>query len=68
MANNKIVIEFRNIHQLWSFAQRIKALNIEIFTAEKILICDCSEEDLTLLQDYAGTVVKTFDSRMQQTA
>lgn len=65
MAKNKITISFENIHQLWSFAQNIKAVNIEIITTQKILICNCSEEDLSLLPKYNGRIVEEFQPMSQ---
>jgi len=60
MSKIKIAIAFKNIHLLWSFAQRIHALNIEINTTDKILICDCSEEDLNLLPEFEGMVIEKY--------
>jgi len=64
MSKTKIAIAFKNIHLLWSFAQRIHALSLEINTTDKILICDCSEEDLSLLPEFEGMVVEEYRSRV----
>lgn len=54
MSKEKITIQFSSLHQLWQFAQKIKANNIEIKTKDCLLICDCSEEDFQLLEVYNG--------------
>ena len=54
MSKEKIAIQFSNLHQLWQFAQKIKASNIEIRTRDRLVICDCSEEDLQLVKKYEG--------------
>jgi len=54
MSKQKFTIQFSSLHQLWQFAQKIKANNIEIKTKDCLLICDCSEEDLQLLEIYNG--------------
>lgn len=58
MSKKKIVIKFKNIYQLWAFAQHIQAYSIEIIASEMILICDCSEHDLNLLSHYAGEIIE----------
>lgn len=54
MSKEKIMIQFNSLHQLWLFAQEIKVNNIEIRTKDCLLICDCSKEDLQLLEKYNG--------------
>ena len=56
--SKKITIAFKNIRQLWNYAQKINARNIEIISADITLICDCSETDLFLLPDYDGEVIE----------
>lgn len=62
MSKTRIVIAFKNLHLLWNFVQRIHVVNIEINTADKILICECTEQDLTLLPQYEGIVVEEYRS------
>lgn len=56
--SKKITIAFKNIRQLWNYAQKINARNIEIISADITLICDCSETDLSLLPDYDGELIE----------
>jgi hypothetical protein len=58
MTKTKIAIEFKTVHQLWGFAQKIGAINIEINTMRRILICDCSEEDQVLIEAYEGKPIE----------
>ena len=60
MSKKISTIAFKNIRQLWNFAQRINATNIEILTSDMILICNCTEEDLKLLSQYGGKIVTDF--------
>lgn len=60
MSKEKIRIQFNNLRQLWEFAQKIKANNIEIRTKDCLLICDCSEEELQLLEKYNGRRIGEF--------
>ena len=57
MPTQQTLIQFSSLQQLWGFAQRIKAVNIEINTERKTLLCNCSAADLALLEQYEGTVV-----------
>jgi hypothetical protein len=54
MSKEKITIQFHNLQQLWQFAQKVKANNLEIRTKDCLLICDCNEQDLLLLEIYNG--------------
>lgn len=60
MSKKKITIAFKNIYQLWNFAQKIRASNIQIITGDMILICDCSDSDLELLTQYNGHVISEY--------
>lgn len=60
MSKNKFTIAFKNIYQMWNFAQKINATNIEIITTDMTLICDCTDEDLKLLSKYNGEVVRDY--------
>ena len=57
MPTQQTFIQFSSVQQLWGFAQRIKAVNIEINTERKTLLCDCSAADLALLEQYEGSLV-----------
>lgn len=46
----------RCIHQLWNFAQKINANNMEIIVSERILICHCSDDDLAMVTQYGGEI------------
>lgn len=63
MSKTKTCIVFKNIHQLWKFAQTLNASSIEIITSEKILICECSEADLALLAQHGGEIKESEFSR-----
>lgn len=66
MSRQKIAIAFKSVEQLWSYARKIKAVDIEINTSDKILVCDCSKEDLSLLAEYNGMVLKEYKSKLIQ--
>lgn len=59
MPKSRILILFPTIHLLWQFAQRIQAVNIEINTQHRTLLCDCTAEDLKLLAVYEGVIIET---------
>ncbi|HEY6955150.1 MAG TPA: hypothetical protein VI385_07890 [Flavisolibacter sp.] len=59
MSEDKTTIRFRDLYQLWQFAQAIKSTSMEIRTNELLLICDCSREDLRLVAKFGGTVIHT---------
>jgi hypothetical protein len=58
MSKKKNVIKFKNIYQLWAFAQHIQAYSIEIIASEMVLICDCSDHDLEKLSRHGGEVIE----------
>jgi hypothetical protein len=58
MSKKKLVIRFKNVQQLWGFAQKIHATNIEIITSTMTLICDCSDSDLELLSQFKGEIIE----------
>jgi hypothetical protein len=60
MLKTKIHIQFKNINQLWEFARKINAVQFEINTADRVLICDCSEEDLSLLGQFDGKIIEEY--------
>lgn len=60
MSKQKVIIQFKNIIRLWQYAQVIRCYSMEIITAELILICECSEADLTMLPQYGGIVIEEY--------
>lgn len=68
MSKTRIAIAFKNLHLLWSFVQRIRVVNIEINTADNILICECTEQELHLLEEYEGMVVEEYRSKFPSKA
>lgn len=57
MSENKIEIKFKTLYQLWQFAQAIKSNSIEIKTQDCLLICNCSKEDMSLIEKHNGSIV-----------
>ena len=41
-------LQFSDLRQLWSFAQKVSTKNLEIHTNTKTLVCECSAEDINL--------------------
>lgn len=62
MSKKKLAIRFPNLYMLWQFAQAIQAKSIEIRTADLLLFCDCSEEDLKLVEKYKGAVMESLEA------
>lgn len=60
MSKKKIAIRFKNIHQLWAYAQQIRATSIEIITSDMILICNCTEKDIEVASQYNGEIIQGF--------
>jgi hypothetical protein len=60
MSKSKVAIAFKDIHKLWSFAQKMSAKSLEIITTDMILICHCSESELQLLPEYGGKVILEY--------
>jgi hypothetical protein len=58
MSKNKVTVRFRDLHQLWQFAQTIKARSIEIIPDKLLLLCECSEDDLRLAENFGGQEVQ----------
>lgn len=56
MSKQTVTIRFKNIAQLWQYAQAIRCHSMEIIAAEAILICECSETDIAMLTQYGGLV------------
>lgn len=57
MPQRRIKLLFQSVQELWRFANRINAINIEINTRERTLICDCDAAEITLAVDEFGAVV-----------
>lgn len=60
MSKQEVTIQFRNITQLWQFAQSIRCHSMEIIAAERILICPCSESDIAMLEEYEGHIIDAY--------
>lgn len=60
MSKQNVTIQFKNIVQLWQYAQLIKCYSMEIITSQMILICECVEADLTMLPQYGGLVIEDY--------
>lgn len=63
MSKERITIKFNSLHQLWLFAQNIKARNIEIKTHEHLLVCDCTDDDLPLIAKHGGRKIELLSER-----
>lgn len=57
LSKTRIKLKFHSVQELWRFAQHINAVNIEINTRERTLICDCNEAEITLAVDEFGAAV-----------
>ena len=57
MSVQKVTLVFPTLHQLWDFAQAIRANTTEINSTTRTLICDCNDEDITLAKEKYGAVV-----------
>lgn len=54
MDTTQVKLRFESMQDLWRFAQRIRATNIEINTREQTLICHCSPEEAELAKERYG--------------
>ncbi len=57
MSKTTVTIKFKSLNQLWNFAQIIQSSSLEIVTKDCMLICDCSEADLKLLNSFDAIIV-----------
>ena len=58
MMHNKVRIQFKNAHQLWNFAKRLKASDIEINISRVTLYCHCTEVEIRMLSQHGGLVIE----------
>jgi hypothetical protein len=42
----RVTLKFPTLFLLWSFTQTLQSHSVEINTRERILICDCTEENI----------------------
>jgi len=57
-AMKRVTLQFPDLYLLWSFAKTLDSNNLEINTATKILICNCSDENVVeATGKYKATVV-----------
>jgi len=62
MSKQKVTIQFKNVHLLWNYAQTIECHSMEILAGHMILICECSETDIAMLEHYGGVVIEDYHS------
>lgn len=43
-----IMLQFPTLSLLWHFAKELQSKNIHINTLERVLICDCSDDEINL--------------------
>lgn len=61
MLKQKTKLVFNTIQDLWHYAQRINAINIEINTRERSLVCDCHELELAIaLDEFNATIANQY--------
>jgi hypothetical protein len=44
--NNRIALQFPDLHLLWKFAQTLTSKSIEIKPPTNVLICDCTKDEI----------------------
>ena len=55
----RVTLRFPTLFLLWSFAQTLRSHSIEINTHERILICDCTEENIAeAISNFTARVVE----------
>lgn len=57
MSKKEIRIRFDSLYALWNFAQSIHITDMEINTIDKVLICHCTEVEISLAIDKYGAEV-----------
>lgn len=57
MSSKETRIRFGNLYALWNFAQSIRVTKMEINTRDRILICHCTEVEISLAIDKYGAEV-----------
>jgi hypothetical protein len=50
MQQRSITLIFPTLYHLWNFAKEINVYSVEIFVAKKMLVCECTEEQIRLAQ------------------
>lgn len=66
MSKKIITIRFKNIHQLWEYARKIKAVDFEIIAADMVLTCDCSNLDPELLSLHQAEIIEGYHRHSNQ--
>jgi hypothetical protein len=56
----RVVLQFPTLHLLWTFVQTLTSHSAEINTSDRILICDCTEENI-------ADAVAYFQARVVET-
>jgi len=54
----RVTLQFPDLYLLWSFAQTLQSNNLEINTASKTLVCNCTQENIAdATSRYAAKVI-----------
>jgi hypothetical protein len=55
----RVTLKFPTLFLLWSFAQTLTSHSVEINTRERILICDCTEENIEeALKNFKARIIE----------
>ena len=55
---NEIVLIFPDLYQMWAFAQTLTNTTLQINSQHRMLICNCTEEDIALAINKYQAIVK----------
>jgi hypothetical protein len=56
MSKSKIILQFPDLYQLWSFSQQLTEHNLEINSSKKTLVCHCTEDEVVLASEKHGAI------------
>jgi hypothetical protein len=57
--NNRIALQFPDLHSLWKFAQTLTSRSIEITPQTMALICDCTVDEIHVaIKKYSEKILK----------
>lgn len=58
MSKREVKLRFPDLYTLWNFAQSIQVGTMEIRAGEKLLICPCSDADISIaLKKYRAEIL-----------
>jgi len=57
----RVTLQFPDLYLLWSFAKTLHSNNLEINTASKSLVCNCSPENITEARDRFKAIVVNME-------